>query len=198
MKFTQSFVAIGLFTGALARPTIEARQYNQIANFVFHGEGDSSYKMGITVDGEVFNTGKLSSINILPILQTDATIAPEQDMIVKSIDINDYNANEQCTFKGVDGVLIDPSLKIDTNTGEQRLELDEPQVVESVSCEGTCAPVNGMFERIRNQRSLEILTNHDGRGMFQNGPDDGFMLQRFLCRHSLPPMEPGKQLSMVS
>lgn len=61
MKFTQAFTSLGLFAGALAAPALESTRGPQTANFLFQCEGDSSYKMGIVVDGETFKTGKLTS-----------------------------------------------------------------------------------------------------------------------------------------
>ncbi|KAI6780541.1 uncharacterized protein J7T54_000181 [Emericellopsis cladophorae] len=108
-------------TFALGHPT---RHSSQIAHFIFHPASSSDLiALNVTTDG--------------------VPAAPEGASKIKSIDINDYNANQQCIFKAPDGTVIEPRLDIDTETGKQRLVFAEPFEVGSVSCQGTCIPVYG-------------------------------------------------------
>ncbi|KAG9254076.1 uncharacterized protein F5Z01DRAFT_116385 [Emericellopsis atlantica] len=106
---------------SLGHPT---RPSSQIAHFIFHRASSSdSIALNVTTDG------------MPAVLQGDSKI--------KSIDINDYDANQQCIFKAPDDTVIEPKLDIDTETGEQRLVFAEPREVGSVSCRGMCIPVYG-------------------------------------------------------
>lgn len=83
-------------------------------------------------------------------LVTNDCTFTEHDLVVHSIEVNDFNAQQQCKFKGDDGVLIETSLKIDYESGEQKLVLEEPQTVRSFSCEGICIGINGMSTSLRH------------------------------------------------
>lgn len=71
------------------------------------------------------------------------TISTEKDMPVRNINIDDYNANEQCVFKTSGGKTLDPQLKTNSNDGSQMLILEEPKPIVSVACEGTCIGTYG-------------------------------------------------------
>ncbi|KAF4119927.1 hypothetical protein GMORB2_3615 [Geosmithia morbida] len=118
MKLSLSVLATALFSGALAAPSKDPRHDIQTAHFIFHGVESGSYHLTVKADGNVTKI-----YNELPI---------------NTIEINDYDANSQCVFKGLDGTKIESKLHIDTETGDQSLILPEGTPIASVSCQGFC------------------------------------------------------------
>ncbi|KFH40617.1 hypothetical protein ACRE_086880 [Hapsidospora chrysogenum ATCC 11550] len=130
MKFTQSFLTSGLLAGALAAPSRVIPADVQVAHFQFNGESES-YKLNVTADGKVYQTKK--------------------DIPVKNINIDDYNANEQCVFKTTGGKKLDPQFETNSNDGSQMLVLEEAKPIVSVACEGTCIGIYGLCYSENNQ-----------------------------------------------
>jgi hypothetical protein len=65
----------------------------------------------------------------------------ESDTIIEYVQANDYNAREACTFDTSSEASFE--LQTDTETGEQRITINPPQAVSSVSCQGTCIATYG-------------------------------------------------------
>jgi hypothetical protein len=65
MKFTQAFLNVACFTGALALPATQElhnRDDAQVAHFTFVGS-DGSYPLNVTANGETVLTGAYHSFH---------------------------------------------------------------------------------------------------------------------------------------
>ena len=88
-------------------------------------------------------------------------------MPVKNINIDDYNANEQCVFKTTGGKTLDPQFKTNSNDGSQMLVLEEAKPIVSVACEGTCIGIYGKSFFFPTASRLVSPRLADGRLMYR-------------------------------
>lgn len=71
--------------------------------------------------------------------------ATDNDLVVKTIDSNDYKADSLCTFKTPDGKTVKPVMHPNATDGTQELVFEHPTAIGSVSCEGMCVGKYGEY-----------------------------------------------------
>ncbi|KAM0255593.1 hypothetical protein ACHAQJ_005596 [Trichoderma viride] len=118
MKFSTSFVAIGLFAGV----SIAQNTTVQTAHVTLRSLGDDhSYPLSVPANGEPVFT-----YSTLPI---------------QLIDAPDFNVLQACVINTPGPKNLSSTIAADGTT--QQVVIDPPQTVTSITCQGTCIETYG-------------------------------------------------------